>query len=845
MDQAEKGPKEREISWSLKIAMQERSKGWLTKDGEGKLASRKRRYFVLDYNEHRLNYYVNEEEKKLCGFIDLDKACFVNRKPEEDSFEIVTKDRIYQLQAGEKLECSQWVTTLSKIIAFYADFETLKKRFPIGFLFYFNNKGILEPFLDLSLVPVADCIQYIHEGAAIVKSILLNSYERATPNEVVALMWLLYAKCGVFGELFVGGMLRVDDPAGKIFDYISSAKRVYNRLSSHYPERLSESKQFGGHFGLDILVEPGAYKLPADKHTILFFRLGDDTTAIKLESAGVPPIWKKEFMTLEGTKSFFQHSTGFVSGRFEDKGQVQNMKRKEHVPNWALDCFSALLSSPTSATSPFQLIPCDLEKREQLLLRAREQGITWMLATLDAMILARPTTPRDDSGASAGNKSPRLEKQSSGDTRGSRNPKRSTKEFSTEKSFATEMSSMDERKDGSNDKRREEKWLNLHREKKETIVAANIDVAIRNDVDGMPSQSAQRGSGGWNRQLNIGNITPSSSVVISPRLASPRGSSQRPKELIEENCVLPVHALRIASPRGSSQKPEPISMNNHSVADVVEVEHEKLDKTETIVDDVCLELRVESTESVLEGCHGAGLASCASPIVPESVPIVSEAYLNSNERKVSENTRKRRVGHTINNTPAEVASSDIVSERTVESVEPIRSPIEVVSPVCHPMIIEKPDSVDVAFKVAKFSTHRSSPRASEKTLPRKVSNKISKITPVNAQAIVSPTDSVIVRPRAERSTLPERVGFERPVSIEVKLDELTPLKLVEAGNEKDQELLQQYRKLLAVVELDRSRGYKGERKGWEVCLPSVVCWSELPELKRLNYESSESFESKI
>jgi hypothetical protein len=62
--------------------------------------------------------------------------------------------------------------------AFYADFESLKKRYPIGFLFYFNNKGILGPFLDLSLVPVSDCIQYIHEGAASVKTILLNSYKR-------------------------------------------------------------------------------------------------------------------------------------------------------------------------------------------------------------------------------------------------------------------------------------------------------------------------------------------------------------------------------------------------------------------------------------------------------------------------------------------------------------------------------------------------------------------------------------------------------------------------------------------------------------------------------------------
>jgi hypothetical protein len=53
------------------------------------------------------------------------------------------------------------------------------------------------------------------------------------------------------------------------------------RLSSHFIERLDESfKLHENHRGLDI----GHGFLPAGKATVLFFRLGDGTTIIKMES---------------------------------------------------------------------------------------------------------------------------------------------------------------------------------------------------------------------------------------------------------------------------------------------------------------------------------------------------------------------------------------------------------------------------------------------------------------------------------------------------------------------------------------------------------------------------------
>jgi hypothetical protein len=423
-----------------------------------------------------------------------------------------------------------------------------------------------------------------------------------------------------------------------------------------------------------------------------------------LLGAGVPPIWKKEFMTLEGTKSFFQHSTGFVSGRFEDKGQgihcptlhfrvsnivVQNMKRKEHVPNWAMESFTMIISTPTSASSSFLIPLCDSEKREQLLARAL-QGISWMIATLEPMItidansLSNPSTPRDDSSVNYSDP---------GGSVGKGVPvfvffpysffslmflvwtsKRSTKpEQYLEKSSSIETRGqlVDERRFGSNEKRREEKWMNQHREKKEFPgTSIDLDLSVYEVSDGLQSQSySQRSSGsGWNRQINISTFgPPSNSITLSPRLVSPRGSSQKPKEKVEalgdneDRCQPPVHALRIANPRWSSQKIDGTVATTSDRADsnvfVTEVGSSVDDlsgvEKENGVNLLCygvlpnevannyIPVFVDETQSFdplisadATLAHLA-LASCTS--IPEtfSATAVPELFLNSTERKVT------------------------------------------------------------------------------------------------------------------------------------------------------------------------------------------------------------------
>jgi len=34
-------------------------------------------------------------------------------------------------------------------------------------------------------------------------------------------------------------------------------------------------------------------------------------------------------------------------------------------------------------------------------------------------------------------------------------------------------------------------------------------------------------------------------------------------------------------------------------------------------------------------------------------------------------------------------------------------------------------------------------------------------------------------------------------------------------------------KLRELIEIDKRRGYQGERRGWEVCLPNPIVWGEL------------------
>lgn len=53
-----------------------------------------------------------------------------------------------------------------------------------------------------------------------------------TKNDAVALMWLIYAKIAAYGELFQSGLIRIDDPDNKLFNFFLAVPDCYSRYAS-------------------------------------------------------------------------------------------------------------------------------------------------------------------------------------------------------------------------------------------------------------------------------------------------------------------------------------------------------------------------------------------------------------------------------------------------------------------------------------------------------------------------------------------------------------------------------------------------------------------------------------
>lgn len=118
-------------------------------------------------------------------------------------------------------------------------------------------------------------------------------------------------------------------------------------------------------------------RLPIGKKSILFFRLGDGTTVIKMECmltklyficlhlvAGCPPFWQEDFQSMDNMKEFAKHMSEFVKTRVSSDGTYLKMaqkringtcksdiglgvstKRKEHVPSEVKETFYDALRS--------------------------------------------------------------------------------------------------------------------------------------------------------------------------------------------------------------------------------------------------------------------------------------------------------------------------------------------------------------------------------------------------------------------------------------------------------------------------------------------------------------------
>lgn len=137
-------------------------------------------------------------------------------------------------------------------------------------------------------------------------------------------------KAGLYGEFYTSGVFRVDDPDGRIFKFLNSHKNAYPRISTHYTERIDETYALHSQQrGIDIRKSPNC-ALPANKNTVLFFRLGDGTTIMKIESAGCPPFWQDGFRNTKSAMEFGRHSTDYFRSRFNGLTQGQLPRRDEN-----------------------------------------------------------------------------------------------------------------------------------------------------------------------------------------------------------------------------------------------------------------------------------------------------------------------------------------------------------------------------------------------------------------------------------------------------------------------------------------------------------------------------------
>lgn len=340
---------ERSISWNFRKGITHKS-GWLTKAGEYFISAPRKRYFVLDLRTYKLNYFEAMDCVNLIGTIDMKNATRAECTTEL-SFEVALPHRTYTLTADTKEELAEWLYTLQNLISVNLDVHETEAIYPTGYILYQRIAIAINDFLlEISQVTTQDFIRWVNHGVSVFLNIENSMYMKSmtpTKNDAVALMWLIYAKIAAYGELFQSGLIRIDDPDNKLFNFFLAVPDCYSRVSTHFPERFEEFNVNGGQFGFDIpAVEPqlnpniATYVLPAKKFAVLFFKLNDGSLCIKLEAHGCPPVWKTKHMNTTDISTYMGHISDFVYTRVAHAGMLH---RKEHVTEEYKEWFRDIL----------------------------------------------------------------------------------------------------------------------------------------------------------------------------------------------------------------------------------------------------------------------------------------------------------------------------------------------------------------------------------------------------------------------------------------------------------------------------------------------------------------------
>lgn len=219
--------------------------------------------------------------------------------------------------------------------------------------------------------------ELVEEGRKIAEKIIRGEIgtpksDREKMKDVQKLVWFMTYMAATQGEEHLSGILRIDDPNGKLYKFLNSGK-AYDRISTHYE---IYQKSGVGQRGFDLDKD---LKLPAGKHTVLFSNLPDGTTIVKLEEYGCPPFWKKNFRTKKNFNEFLGHAMNFSKSltNQEHSFKVDLPARRENIDKSEVLAFKDAMKS-LRELDKYKLLS-QLEEKESV---GEEYGTSTMLLAL-------------------------------------------------------------------------------------------------------------------------------------------------------------------------------------------------------------------------------------------------------------------------------------------------------------------------------------------------------------------------------------------------------------------------------------------------------------------------------
>ena len=252
------------------------------------------------------------------------------------------------------------------------------------------NLNMCRNEISFDKTSLKQVVDYVGNGEKSVNSLYAGQkLPRASIEDIRALTWYLFSRALQQKQVLLRGSIRFKDPEHRIYSFLKSHKGSYRRISTHYRERSAGPRSniksgitgvigcilgHQRHYGL----EDYECYLPVKMGSVLFGKLKDGETFVKLERAGVP--WPIVIHTKDKIKSSIKASfrTLIHAAHWIKKSRPKAV-RPEHVfdespPEELCKAFNLAIGSASSLNK---------KEKKRYQKTGKKSGITTMASILE------------------------------------------------------------------------------------------------------------------------------------------------------------------------------------------------------------------------------------------------------------------------------------------------------------------------------------------------------------------------------------------------------------------------------------------------------------------------------